>query len=43
VLLETADELGAALVVSTHDAQVARRLSRCWRMDDGRLGIEAAS
>jgi putative ABC transport system ATP-binding protein len=37
VLLETADELDAALVVSTHDPQVARRLSSRWRMDDGRL------
>jgi putative ABC transport system ATP-binding protein len=43
VLLETAAELGAALVVSTHDEQVARRLPRRWRMDDGRLHVEEAS
>jgi putative ABC transport system ATP-binding protein len=43
VLLETAGELGAALVVSTHDEQVARRLPRRWRMDDGRLHIEETS
>ncbi len=43
VLLETADELGAALVVSTHDQQVARRLSSRWRMDDGRLRVEGES
>jgi putative ABC transport system ATP-binding protein len=43
VLLETADELGAALVVSTHDEQVARRLPHHWRMDDGRLLVEETS
>jgi putative ABC transport system ATP-binding protein len=42
VLLETAAELGAALVVSTHDLRVARRLARSWRMDDGRLTVEGA-
>lgn len=40
VLLETADELGAALIVSTHDERVAPRLSARWRMDDGLLTIE---
>jgi ABC-type lipoprotein export system ATPase subunit len=40
VLLETARELGAALVVSTHDVRVAQRLACQWRMDDGRLSIE---
>jgi putative ABC transport system ATP-binding protein len=40
VLVETADELDAALVVATHDARVARRLSRRWHMNDGRLTIE---
>jgi putative ABC transport system ATP-binding protein len=39
VLLETADELGAALIVSTHDERVARRLSARWGMDDGRLTV----
>lgn len=37
VLLETARELDAALVVSTHDADVAARLSTQWVMRDGRL------
>lgn len=37
VLLDTAQELGAALVVSTHDPQVAQRLPHRWRMDNGRL------
>jgi len=37
VLLDAADELDAALVVSTHDPEVARRLPRRWRMSDGRL------
>jgi predicted ABC-type transport system involved in lysophospholipase L1 biosynthesis ATPase subunit len=42
VLLDTAAELGAALVVSTHDPRVARRLARSWRMDDGWLTAEEA-
>jgi ABC-type lipoprotein export system ATPase subunit len=37
VLLDTAAELGAALVISTHDDRVARRLPCRWHMDDGRL------
>lgn len=37
VLLETSNELGAALLVSTHDPLVADRLGEHWRMDDGRL------
>ncbi len=37
VLLEIAHELGAALVVSTHDPAVAARLPQQWRMDDGLL------
>ncbi|MBA2772607.1 MAG: ATP-binding cassette domain-containing protein [Nocardioidaceae bacterium] len=37
VLLHTADRLGAALVVSTHDPQVAHRLVTPWRMHQGRL------
>jgi ABC-type lipoprotein export system ATPase subunit len=42
VLLETAAELGAALVVSTHDLRVARRLARSWGMEDGRLATGEA-
>jgi putative ABC transport system ATP-binding protein len=34
VLLSTADELGAGLVVATHDPQVAARLSSTWRIGD---------
>jgi putative ABC transport system ATP-binding protein len=37
VLLQAADELGAALVVATHDPAVAGRLAHRWRMTDGRL------
>ncbi|MCU1524967.1 MAG: transporter ATP-binding protein, partial [Microbacteriaceae bacterium] len=37
VLLHAADRLGAALVISTHDPEVAERLPERWRMDDGRL------
>ena len=43
VLLDTADELGAALVVTTHDELVARRLARRWRMADGVLATEEIS
>jgi putative ABC transport system ATP-binding protein len=37
VLLEAAEELDAALVISTHDIQIASRLPRRWTMHDGRL------
>jgi putative ABC transport system ATP-binding protein len=37
VLLETAAELGAALVVTTHDPVIAERFADQWRMADGRL------
>ncbi|HJT03264.1 MAG TPA: ATP-binding cassette domain-containing protein [Pseudonocardiaceae bacterium] len=37
VLREAAEELGAALVVATHDPAVAGRLGQRWRMVDGRL------
>ena len=37
VLLDAATSIGAALIVSTHDATVADRLSVRWRMRDGRL------
>jgi putative ABC transport system ATP-binding protein len=38
VLLEAADTLDAALIVSTHDPAIARRLPTQWAMRDGRLG-----
>jgi len=37
VLIEAADDLGAALIVSTHDPVIARRLPTEWAMRDGRL------
>ncbi|ORI13506.1 ABC transporter ATP-binding protein [Rhodococcus sp. 1168] len=37
VMLQTADELGAALVVSTHDPEIAKRLATRWTMRDGTL------
>lgn len=37
VLLATADEIGAALLVSTHDREVADRLGTRWFMHEGRL------
>lgn len=37
VLIEAADALGAALIVSTHDPAIARRLPVEWAMRDGRL------
>jgi putative ABC transport system ATP-binding protein len=37
VLLEAVGTLGAALVVSTHDPDVAGRLGDRWSMTDGRL------
>jgi putative ABC transport system ATP-binding protein len=39
VLLEAAEDLGAALVVCTHDPTVAGRLGERWRMVDGRLTV----
>ena len=42
-LIAAAAETGAALIVNTHDAAVARRLDRRWSMTNGRLTIEAAS
>lgn len=39
VLLASANEIGAALVVSTHDAEVADRLARRWSMHEGRLSV----
>jgi ABC-type lipoprotein export system ATPase subunit len=40
VLIETADDLDAGLVVATHDEEVAARLTRRWRMTDGRLLLD---
>jgi putative ABC transport system ATP-binding protein len=40
VLLEVADRLNAALLVSTHDPMIAERLPTLWRMDDGALLTE---
>ncbi len=37
VLLQAADELGAGLVVSTHDPLIAARLPETWTMRDGRM------
>lgn len=36
-VLELAWEAGIALVIATHDAQVAARMTRLWTMDHGRL------
>jgi ABC-type lipoprotein export system ATPase subunit len=36
-LLETADDLGAALLVATHDPAVSGRVRTEWRMVDGRI------
>ncbi|MBV9832042.1 MAG: ATP-binding cassette domain-containing protein [Marmoricola sp.] len=37
VLLHTADEIAAGLVVSTHDPHVSGRIDEVWRMHDGAL------
>lgn len=37
VLLAAAVELGAAVVVATHDPRVAERMDAWWYVDDGRL------
>ncbi|MFE9221874.1 ABC transporter ATP-binding protein [Streptomyces lavendulae] len=39
VLLAAVDEIGAALVVSTHDPAVGERLPTHWTMRDGRLHL----
>jgi putative ABC transport system ATP-binding protein len=39
VLIAAADLLGAGLVIATHDAYVASRLSARWTMSDGRLRV----
>ncbi|WP_036347417.1 ABC transporter ATP-binding protein [Mycolicibacterium aromaticivorans] len=43
VLLRAADDLSAALIVSTHDPVVARRLTSQWTMRDGRLRVATGS
>lgn len=40
VLLDAADATGAALVVATHDADIAARLDRVWSISDGLLQTE---
>jgi predicted ABC-type transport system involved in lysophospholipase L1 biosynthesis ATPase subunit len=37
VLLRAATQIGAAVVVSTHDRAVADRVETHWYMDEGRL------
>lgn len=39
MLLAAAEEAGAALVVTTHDPAVARRLRKQWAMHEGRLHL----
>ena len=41
-LIETATTTGAALLVSTHDEELAARLPCRWQMTDGRLRTETA-
>jgi putative ABC transport system ATP-binding protein/lipoprotein-releasing system ATP-binding protein len=43
VLLATAEDSGAALVVCTHDPTVAERLPQRWTMESGRLHATEAS
>jgi putative ABC transport system ATP-binding protein len=40
VLLAAADELGAALVIATHDPVVAERLPARWTMTDGEISVD---
>lgn len=42
VLITAADELGAALMISTHDRDVAARMDQQWPMHAGRLSIPQA-
>ena len=42
VLLAASEELGAALVISTHDPLIARRLPQRWTMRDGAMLAPAA-
>lgn len=43
VLLRASSELGAALVVSTHDSVIAARLDEQWTMRDGRIDSTTAA
>lgn len=43
VLIEAADRVGAALVVTTHDHRVADRLQDRWVMREGRLHMDEVS
>jgi predicted ABC-type transport system involved in lysophospholipase L1 biosynthesis ATPase subunit len=43
LLIETAGAIGAALVVSTHDASVAERFDVRWLMEHGRLRAAGAA
>jgi putative ABC transport system ATP-binding protein len=42
VLLQASHELGASLVVSTHDPLIAQRLNTQWTMRDGRIDPDPA-
>lgn len=41
-LLAAVDEIGAAIVISTHDPQVAARLAQIWTMRDGQVDTGGA-
>lgn len=41
VLLQASDEIGAALLIATHDPIIGRRMSQVWPMHDGRLHADA--
>jgi putative ABC transport system ATP-binding protein len=41
VLIQVADETGAALVVATHDRAIGARLNQIWPMHDGRMHAPA--
>lgn len=43
VLLQAADELSAALLITTHDPRIAARLPTRWTMQDGRLRTDAVA
>ncbi|MEP7021390.1 MAG: ABC transporter ATP-binding protein [Pseudonocardiales bacterium] len=43
VLLQASEELGAAVVVSTHDPLIADRLPVRWTMRDGRMDADAST
>jgi putative ABC transport system ATP-binding protein len=42
VLVQVADETGAALVIATHDEAIGARMRQEWPMDDGRLVVDPA-